>query len=75
MMISPNGYILRRKDWTIEELEEEKRKLLSAIKRYEDGKIEKYEYDMNPTPEVEYVNNKSYLIKLEELIENKKKEK
>ena len=73
-MIDPITFREAFKNATIEEIIKERDRIIREIRRYEKGKIPEDDYCMDPSPEVIYIMNNSYLVELCYLIIKKRKE-
>lgn len=71
MMISPEYYRETIKDYTIEQLFEERDMLLAKVRRYRRHEISPEEYQLAPSPKVIYQCNLKYLAQVKELIMEK----
>jgi len=73
MMIDPETYRNAYEKASLKEIIKERDRLIREIRRYEKGKIPEDDYCMDPSPEVIYICNNSYLAELCYLIEEKTK--
>ncbi len=71
MMISPDSYLEEQKNKSYDDLLKEKKKLQKEILDFENNKIAKDNYNIDPSPDVVYQCNLLYLSKLCELIAKK----
>ena len=74
MMTNPSSYIEEKKDWNLDKLYKEKDYLEQYINNYQQGKIIKKDYFINPSPKVKASVYKEYLIELNRLIADKERE-
>ncbi len=77
MLIDSDSYIDQRTNWNLEQLYKEKQKLEKYISDYKKGKKQNIKdgYTTNPSPQVISDMYKKYLIKLNDLIAKKEREK
>ena len=73
MMIDPATFRKALENATIEEIIKERDILIREIHKYENGKISIDEFCMDPSPDVVYLMNNSYLAELCHLIVEKKR--
>ncbi len=74
MMIDPVTFRKALENAPIDVIIKERDKLIREIRRYEKGKIPEEDYCMDPSPEVIYMVNNSYLAELCYLINEKMKD-
>ena len=73
MMIDTSSYIEEKRDWNLNKLYKEKDYLEQYISNYKQGKIDKKDYFINPTPNVIASMYEDYLIELKRLIAEKER--
>ena len=74
MMISPESYVDELKDKSYKELLKNREELLECIYTFENGKIDKKEFMIKPSPDVKYQMHLEYLGELSKLIADKYRE-
>ena len=74
MMVDPSSVKKAYENAKLEKIIKERDKLIREIRRYENGKIPKKDYMVDPSPEVAYRMNNMYLAELCYLIVEKDKE-
>ena len=74
MMISPETFKDMNKGKTLEECYQIRKEIMEELLRYDYSEVPGTEYLISPSPETIYVMNNQYLMKICELIEEKKEE-
>ena len=74
MMLSPEAFKAEYESKTLEECYQIRKEIMEELLRYEYNEVPGNEYLILPSPETIYNMNNLYLIKICELIEEKKEE-
>lgn len=74
MMLSPEAFKAVNESKTLEECYQIRKEIMEELLRYEYKEVPGTEYLIVPTPETIYNMNNLYLMKICELIEEKKEE-
>ena len=75
MMVSPDYFRSEYEKLSYEELIKKRDELMEYIKKFEEGRISKDDYNIHPSPDVIYQMNHEYLAEIAPLIAEKYRDK